>query len=109
MRAEKRHILLTVDNFSGHEVAYEPTNIRVEFFEPNLTAFIQLCDAGIIRTFKAKHRRAFCARTIDLDEAGETDVYSINILEAMLMAQGAWGAVTSDTITHCWQHTGTLP
>jgi hypothetical protein len=105
MRQQKRHIALTLDNFEGHTVNYEPTNIEIFFFELNLTPFVQPCDTGIIRTFKAKYRRAFCARTIDFDEAGELNIYNIDILEAMLMAKRAWAEVTPETITHCWRHT----
>ena len=105
MRREKRHILLVLDNFSGHSISYRPTNIRIEFFEPNLTSYVQPLDAGIIRCFKAHYRRQFCARAIDLDEAGEYDIFQINLLEAIKMAQNAWNAVTNETIAHCWKHT----
>jgi hypothetical protein len=61
---------------------------------------------GVIHTFKAKDRRAFCARAINLDEAGEPDMFDINILEAMFMAKQAWEEVSVDMINHCWKHTG---
>jgi hypothetical protein len=38
---------------------------------------------------------------IDLDEAGEQDIYKINILEGMTMVKQAWYAVTSKTFKHC--------
>ncbi|KIJ40018.1 hypothetical protein M422DRAFT_257083 [Sphaerobolus stellatus SS14] len=88
MRQQERKIILLLDNFSGHYVDYIPKNIQVEFFAPNLTSFVQPCDGGIIRCFKANYRRAF-----------------FNLLEAMLMAKDAWNAVTQDTIRHCWDHT----
>jgi hypothetical protein len=44
-----RTILLLQDNFSGHIVPNNLQNIRVENFEPNLTAHIQPKDQGIIR------------------------------------------------------------
>jgi hypothetical protein len=108
MRRENRHIVLALDNFKGHLIQYQPTNIQIEFFNPNLTPFVQPCDAGVIRTFKAMHRKAFCARAIDMDEAGEPDVYKIDILEAMLMAKRAWAEVSAETISHCWKHTGII-
>jgi hypothetical protein len=106
MRRQKRHIILTIDNFSGHSIAYKPTNIEIEFFEPNLTSFVQPCDAGIIRCFKAHYRRAFCKGAFDLDASGEREIYKIDLLEAMLMVNEAWDAVSADTIEHCWNHTG---
>jgi len=98
-------IILLVDNFSGHSVEFTPRNVQVEFFEPNLTAFVQPCDAGIICCFKAHYRREFCLRALDLEEAGKRDIYKINLLEAMLLAKKAWAAVRQDTISHCWNHT----
>ena len=109
MKQQKRHICLFVDNFSGHNIAYEPSNIDLEFFEPNMTSHIQPCDAGIIRCFKALYRHKFCMRAINLDEAGEQNIYKVDLLSAMSMAKEAWGAVTSKTIKHCWEHTQIQP
>lgn len=109
MRAQARHILLTIDNFSGHSIEYDPTNIEIDFFEPNLTSFVQPLDAGIIRCFKAHYRTSLCKRAIDLDEAGQREIYKINILEGMLLAEDAWKAVSAETIKHCWDHTKIQP
>ncbi|KIJ49861.1 hypothetical protein M422DRAFT_135371, partial [Sphaerobolus stellatus SS14] len=105
MRAEGRKILLLVDNFSGHKISFKPKNIQLEFFEPNLTSFVQPCDAGIIRYFKAHYHKAFCLMALEKEEAGERDIYKINQLEGMLMARAAWDAVSQQTITNCWNHT----
>jgi hypothetical protein len=109
MGAQKRKVLLLVDNFGAHDVAYQPKNVRVEFFEPNMTSYVQPLDAGIIRCFKAVYRRMFCLRAVDLEEAGEENIYKINLLEAMKMAKKAWDEVESKTIQNCWEHTGILP
>jgi hypothetical protein len=108
MCKEGRKILFWMDNFSAHFVDYEPTNIRVEPYEPNMTPFVQPLDAGIIRTFKAKYRSEFCQRALDREEAGEADLYDISILEAMLMSKRAWRAVKHESIMNCWAHTKTL-
>lgn len=105
-RCEDRHVGLTLDNFPGHLITYEPTNIELIYFEPNLTPYVQPLDAGIIRCVKAHYRRAFCIRAVDLDEAGESDIYKINLLEVMLMVRQAWDAVTQETIANCWRHSG---
>ena len=70
MRREGQHTLLMIDNFSGHRVLYEPTNIQMEFFKPNLTSFVQPLDAGIIQCFKAHYHSSFCQCALLLDEAG---------------------------------------
>lgn len=54
MKAEKRNIILLVDNAPTHSLTEDLrlTNIRVHYFPPNVTAHLQPCDAGIIHSFK---------------------------------------------------------
>ncbi|KAJ3514077.1 hypothetical protein NMY22_g14859 [Coprinellus aureogranulatus] len=108
MRVQNRHVLLLVDNFSGHYINYEPRNVRIEFFKPNMTSLLQPLDAGPIRTFKAKYRAALCQRALLLDDAGESDIFALNLFEAILLAEEAWDQVTPETIKHCWDHTRIL-
>ena len=105
MHTQKQHILLTIDNFSEHFLDYVPTNIQIEFFKLNLTAFVQPIDAGIIRCFKAHYWNNFCRRAIQLDDVGEHKIYKIDLHEGMMMAEEAWKAVSAATIAHCWDHT----
>lgn len=70
-----------------------------------MTSFVQPLDAGIIRCFKAHYRQEFCLHAIEKDEAGERDIYKINLLEGMHMAREAWKQVNASTIQHCWNHT----
>ena len=105
MRQQHRNICLLIDNFSGHFVDYKPHNIHVEYFKPNLTSYVQPCDAGIIRTTKALYRHAFCLRAMELDDAGERDIYKIDLREAMLLVVEAWNKVKPSTIINCWNHT----
>lgn len=56
MRAQKRNILLLVDNAPTHAL-YENTNltnINIEYLPPNTTAHLQPCDQGIINSFKVR-------------------------------------------------------
>ena len=105
MRLQNRKIVLLIDNFSGHSIEYRPTNIKLEFFAPNMTPFVQPLDAGIIRCLKAHYCALFCQRALELDTIGDEDIFKINIREAMLMAKDAWNAVQPTTIKHCWDHT----
>lgn len=105
MQTQGRKIILLIDGFSAHYIAFKPRNIRMEFFEANLTAHVQPLDAGAIRCFKARYRRQYCSRAIDLDEAGEEDIYKINLLESIKMAQHAWHKVSGETLANCWRHT----
>jgi hypothetical protein len=82
----------------GLDISYKPENTHLELFEPNMTSYIQLLDAGIIQCFKTHYQKAFCMHTIKLDEVGATDIYKINLLEVMLMTKAAWDAVLAETI-----------
>ena len=75
MQQQNQKICLTMDNFSAHEIAYEPMNIKLMYFEPNLTPFVQPLDTGIICCFKAHYCNAFCLWAITFDEAGEEYIY----------------------------------
>jgi hypothetical protein len=109
MRRQKRFIVLTIDNFSGHKIDYEPTNIHAEFFEPNFTSFVQPCDAGIIRCLKAHYRRSLALRALDLYELDHPNPFKIDILSAMRFLTNAWDEVTLSTIANCWNHTRICP
>ena len=104
LRNKGRKILLLQDNFLGHIVPNGLTNIRVENFTPNLTAHVQPNDQGIIRCFKAHYHAKFIHHAIDHYEAGVTpsDIYAINQLEAMRMAQAAWKEVNTTSVQNCW-------
>ena len=103
-KSQNRKVCLLLDNFAGHKILYKPQNIHLEPLAPNMTSFVQPLDSGIIWCFKAHYRQAFCYRAIELDEAGEDDIYKINLLEVMLMANVAWDAVSAETIRNCWNH-----
>ena len=62
MKQTNQKILLLIDNFSGHKWHEEKiTNIKVLFFSPNLTPFIQPADAGIICCLKVIfHKLVLC-------------------------------------------------
>jgi len=83
MHIQKWHICLSLDNFSGHFICYEPQNIQLLYFEPNMTSFVQPLDAGIIQCFKAHYQQQFCLCAIEKDELSKHDIYKINLLEGM--------------------------
>jgi hypothetical protein len=106
MQRQNRHVCLLLDNFSGHYIDYEPTNVKMVYFAPNLTPWVQPLDAGIIRCFKAHYRKRFCKNALQRDELGEADIYKINLLQVLQMAAAAWDDVTPKTIENCWNHAG---
>ena len=59
---EGKKILLWVDNASPHKIANEFSNIRIEFFRPNMTPLIQPQDQAFYATLKSrfqKYKREF--------------------------------------------------
>lgn len=104
MCRQHRFVALTMDNFSGHYVEYDPSNVEVIFFEPNLTSHCQPCDGGIIRCVKACYRTKLSIRALDLDDAGEVDIFKIDLLLAMKLLWEAWNEVSAETIQNCWRH-----
>jgi hypothetical protein len=108
---KNRKILLLQDNFSGHIVPDSLQNIRVENFSPNLTAHVQPMDQGIIRCFKAHYRAKYIQRAIDRYDRGVTpsEIYDIDQLEAMRLADAAWREVDATTIRHCWLKATIVP
>jgi len=73
-----------------------------------MTSHIQPNDAGIIKAFKSQYRRLYIQNVIERDEAGVEDIWHINQLEAMRLAEEAWGVVSKSTINNCWRHTRIL-
>ena len=104
MRVQNRKVCLHPDNFPGHYISYNPTNVELSYFKPNLTAWVQPLDAGIICCFKAHYRRQFCKEALNKDTGGEADIYSFNLLDTLHMARNAWKNVTPETIQNCWKH-----
>ena len=105
-----RHILLLLDNFSGHGTAENPLtnlqNISIHFLPPNSTSKIQPLDAGIIAAFKKQYRARQYQMALLEAELGNTDIYKVDILTAMRMCQRIWAGLSMDTIRNCWRHTG---
>ncbi|KAG8699077.1 hypothetical protein FRC08_005517 [Ceratobasidium sp. 394] len=107
MVRQNRHILLLVDNAPSHR--HSPNdypNVRVEPLAPNLTAWIQPMDAGVIRCFKAHYRNGFTRLVLQRDNAGIEKIFHIDQLEAMRLASSAWTTVAPTTIANCWRHAG---
>lgn len=109
MRHQNRKILLLIDNAPSHiwDQSVLP-NVRVEPLDPNMTSHIQPMDAGIIHAFKAHYRRLYIRHVLERDEAGEQNIWHIDQLAAMRIAEEAWGVINTSTIVNCWLHSGII-
>jgi hypothetical protein len=107
VRAERRHIILLVDNAASHKVTTKLSNIKLHFLPPNTTSHIQPMDAGIIRCFKAHYRKQLLRHYISqLEDNLPT---TVNLREAISFVRDGWKAVSQQTIQNCWRHTKILP
>jgi len=68
-------------------------------------------DQGIIRCFKAHYRKKYFQLAVGRYEASITpsEIYDINQLEAMQLADITWHEVDTTAIRNCWQKARILP
>ena len=115
MKAQKRKVLLILDNFSGHIVDYVPTNVELLFLPPNTTSHLQPLDGGIIKAFKAYFKRKQYAKAyqyIGMIQNGRQNlmgpiekIFEVDQLWAMKWVREAWKSVSTKTIENCWNAT----
>lgn len=67
MKAGNRHILSFLDNAPSHP-NLQLSNVKLEFFPPNLTAAVQPLDVGIIQSVKLLYRKGLMDRHIQSAE-----------------------------------------
>ena len=112
MRRNDRQILLLLDNASCHKIPPNLTNIAIHFLPPRTTSELQPCDAGIIRSCKAKYKQMFIQNRVDAyDNAmdNSTEIEAFTLKDAIYMIANAWDSVTQETVKNCWRKTGILP
>ena len=117
LKEENQKVLLLLDNFKGHALPEGGvSNIRVEFFAPNLTGHVQPLDAGIIKCFKSYYRKKTILRSINLfteelekeERTPMKDMFKVNQLVAMRISTKAWDSLSASTIANCWGATKTI-
>ena len=107
MKAEKRRILLIIDNCSSHNgVPRHLEHVKVLFLPPSTTSILQPLDKGIIHAVKW-HYRARLIRRMLHNIASERDI-NVNILEAMQMFSAAWRALKEEIIAKCFRKAGVV-
>ncbi|XP_064479058.1 tigger transposable element-derived protein 4-like [Ornithodoros turicata] len=102
--AQKRAVLLFVDNCAAHGHILNLQAIKLEFLPPNTTSVIQPMDQGVIHNLKVNYRRRLLSRTLLCLDNGKT--YAVNLLSAMSMLSEAWKAVPQQTLRNCFRHAG---
>jgi DDE superfamily endonuclease/Tc5 transposase DNA-binding domain len=102
MLSAHRHICLILDNFSGHVLRREFSNVHCVFITPGMTSVLQPLDSGIIHSFKAHYKALLVSHHLKEDRV-ETSA-KFNIREAIEFASSGWEAVSRNTIINCWRH-----
>jgi hypothetical protein len=110
---QKRHILLFLDNASGHSSATY-SNIRVEFLPPNTTAKLQPMDQGIIASLKRRYRKVIAEEYLANLENGPDkyghDAYHIlkyyNVKQACDIIARAWRQMPESVIANSFKKAG---
>jgi hypothetical protein len=110
MRRQGRYIVLLCGNAPSHK--HNPVDyphVRVEFLAANLTAWIQPLDAGIIASFKAQYKRRYIRLALEQDSEGAADIYKIDQLQAMRLAEAAWVSVVVSNCPICSREPRSAP
>ena len=113
MKAEKRSILLLMDNAGCHppEVLQGYSNIKIVFLPANTTSKLQPLDLGIIANFKVHFRRhllQYVAAKIDTATSATEIIKSVNVLIAIRWVALSWREVKVSTIQKCFRNAGVL-
>ena len=99
----KRRVLLLVDNFAGHHYNNIKLKLQItigEFLPPHTRSYLQPMDVGVIKSFKAQHRKLLIEHKLDKLMSNEDS--KIDVYEAVKMLECAWRLkVTSNVIYHC--------
>uniref|UniRef100_A0A023FNB6 Putative tigger transposase n=1 Tax=Amblyomma cajennense TaxID=34607 RepID=A0A023FNB6_AMBCJ len=98
--AEKRKILLVLDNASCHSELKNLGAIKLFFLPPNTTALAQPLDQGIIRSAKHHYRKNLLRRMLLAMESGK--MYLIDLLGAVHLLAFSWQQVDPVTIQNCF-------
>ena len=104
MKKLDRHVVLLVDNFTGHNVSSR-SNVEVRFLPPNCTAKAQPLDAGIIKCFKDSFKKHLYKRVFERihEVTGVEDfLKGLTIFDAADWTLEAWKSVKPSTIHNCF-------
>nr|CCA19907.1 hypothetical protein TRIADDRAFT_5525 [Albugo laibachii Nc14] len=107
MRAQKRNIVLLLDNASAHTAhGMELKSVIVVFLPPNTTVKLQPMGAEMIFSFKRRYRHCQLEHALDVVEQGSlANIYILDQLRAMKWIKSCWRELPSDAILNCFRHT----
>lgn len=107
--AQKRQILLFLDNAASHPKQNNLRNIKIHFLPPNCTSISQPLDQGIIKNFKHNYRTLILKHllaNIEVSVTANELVKRINLLDAVYFIKNAWHQVSCETVQNCFRKAG---
>lgn len=104
MKAQKRKILMFVDNCTAHNNMPDLSHIKLVYLPANTTSKLQPMNQGIINNFKLYYRKEVVRHVIKSIEDNQCP--QIDVLQAMRFARKAWFSVTKTTIANCFKKCG---
>lgn len=109
MKAQKRKIVMFVDNCPAHPPAIGKTlkNVELVFFPPNATAKLQPMDQGIIKNIKVHYRKRIIRKIFASMENNPQLNTLITLRDCINEITKVWsGDVTKKTIENCFAKAG---
>nr|XP_037270301.1 tigger transposable element-derived protein 6-like [Rhipicephalus microplus] len=104
MVAEKRWVVLILDNCTAHNVKPKLTAVNLKFSPANTTAKSQPLDQGVIATVKALYKKRICERfSLSMQQQ---QPLKVNLRGAIYMVVASWWQVKADTISKCFKRAG---
>lgn len=104
MDAQKRHVLLFVDNTSCHTKVPVLKATKVVFFPPNTTSHLQPIDQGVVHSVKSQYRTRLVERLLfDMQQDRAT---VIDVRFAVQVISAVWNGLRSEVVKNCFTKAG---
>ena len=104
---KKRNIRLFLDNAPCHPPDLKFSNVKLQFFPPNLTSKAQPLDQGVIHSFKCHYRTHLVKHLIASCTAAETaNDITVTALDVVRWIDLVWNAVSQITIKNTFGAAG---
>ena len=101
-----RKIVLLLDNFSGHLNLGSFGNIKIIYFPPGLTSYLQPLDCGIFAPAKSFYRSMVTLQQLDNFELGKAT--KVGMSDVLRMIAENWSKVNGQIIINAWIKSGLL-
>jgi hypothetical protein len=111
MAAKNRNILLFIDNCTAHPKNFAHlSNVRVEFFPPNMTSVVHPMDQGVMKVMKHRFWKWLVGRMLQLIKINpgtkNLNNFRLSVLDAMHFLTASWDLISAAVISNCFRKAG---